>query len=143
MVAPNLDYAGTLMTETHGTGASEMLLRMAFDTGEGFKFVRDVDGRIALSNRAYAAFFGLEPAEIEGRLQSEVYASLGWNQPMIDKWLEEDRQVIQSQIPTCIEEHVVHKDGSESCYRTRKFPLTLPDGRKGVLVSSERIERSN
>lgn len=116
---------------------NEALFRAIIDANEGFEFVRDIDGRIVISNRSYAAFLGLEPEDVEGRFQIELYGSLGWNQPMVEKWLEEDRQVIETQQPFFIEERVVHKDGAVRWYRTRKLPLVLPDGREAVRILSD------
>ena len=116
------------------------LLRSIIDLIPSIIFVRDLSGKLILANKGYAKFFGLETFEIEGNGQSELYNKLGWEQPQVDVWLQEDKNVISSGNPYVIIETVYHRNGSVSKYKTSKFPLKLKDGSDVVLVISQRLD---
>ncbi len=114
------------------------ILRAAFDAIPGVAFVRDSEGIVLLSNRLYASFFGRSPGEIEGKSQLELYRSAGWSQPLLSKWLDEDRSVIASGKTLEMDEDVTHVDGSVSKFTTLKIPIEICEGEWAVLVYSEK-----
>jgi PAS domain-containing protein len=120
-------------------GHEPFLLRSVIDLIPSIIFVRDLTGKLILANKAYAQYFGLEPQDIEGFDQKELYAKQGWVQPLIDAWLEEDKNVVGNGIPLTINELVNHRNGIVCSYQTGKYPLKLTDGRDAVLVVSQRI----
>lgn len=113
-------------------------LRAAFNAIPGVAFVRDSEGVVLLANRLYASFFGLSPAEIEGKAQQDLYRSAGWHQPLLGKWLEEDRCVIASGEAIEMQEDITHVGGSVSKFRTSKIPIEIYKGKWAVLVYSEK-----
>lgn len=114
------------------------VLRAAFNAIPDVAFVRDSNGTVLLTNRLYASFFGLTPFEVEGRRQNELYETVGWSQPRLEKWLEEDLAVMDSGKTLELEEEVLHMNGTISKFKTLKIPIELPEGGKAVLVFSER-----
>lgn len=122
-----------------GGDYSYSLLRTAFDALPGVAFVRDADGVVLLSNRAYASLFGIDPEAAEGKHQIELYRSAGWGQPLLQKWLDEDREVIESGEALSVTDEVMHANGSASRYKTQKIPLELPGGKTAVLIISEKL----
>lgn len=54
---------------------SEALMRMVFDTAEDGMFIKDMNGMYVRVNRAFADRFGLQPADILGRRDSELYSA--------------------------------------------------------------------
>ncbi len=114
------------------------LLRTIIDLLPSIVFVRDLSGKIILANRTYANFFGFEPYEIEGCYQKELYDKLGWVQPLIEVWLEEDKEVVRSAASCTFDEKVNHRNGAVCSYQTSKYPIRLADGAEAVLVVSQR-----
>lgn len=124
---------------THHLELEPILLRSIIDHVPCIIFVRDMQGKLILANKAYAQYFGYEPCDIEGHDQKDIYNKLGWVQPLIDIWLEEDRKVVSSGNPHIIEEFVNHRNGVIRKYQTSKYPLKLADGTDAVLVISHII----
>lgn len=114
------------------------LLRTIIDLIPCIIFVRDLSGKLILANRTYANFFGYEPQEIEGCYQKELYDKLGWVQPLIQVWLEEDKEVASNGASCTFEEKVNHRNGDVCLYQTSKYPIRLSDGTDAVLVISQR-----
>jgi len=116
-----------------------VLLRTIIDLIPCIVFVRDLSGKLVLVNRKYANFFGFEPIEIEGCIQKELYEKLGWLQPLIDVWLNEDNAVVQGGSPISVQEKVNHRNGQICLYETSKYPVKLADGSNAVLVISHQV----
>ncbi len=118
----------------------EKLLRNVIDTSPNMVFVVDVEGHILLANRASAAFYGSRPAEIEGRLEVELYEQFGMRIHELRRLRADDLRVIRkNQLVESI--HFVHdRSGNGRWRRVRRLPITLTDGQKAVLVISEDIQ---
>jgi PAS domain S-box-containing protein len=126
------------------TRRSDALLRSIVDTSPHVLFAKDADSRILMANEAVGGFYGLSAAEVIGQLQSDLHARHGIRPDEIEKWLADDRRVIETGIAIESEETGTDNTGATLHFQTGKYPLDLQDGRRGVLVISQDVtERKN
>jgi PAS domain S-box-containing protein len=118
------------------SGNGDTFLRHIIDASPDIIAVRDADGRIILANAKYAGFFGMSPSQLEGKRVKELSIQTGWSQPLVEKWLAEDRQVISNGQPLLALENVTHKNGETRKYRTLKQRIEGESGEKLVLMLS-------
>jgi PAS domain S-box-containing protein len=117
----------------------QALLRQILDTNPNIIFVKDRDSTILLANQALAESYGLPLGELIGRAQIEVQRQAGMSEEELQSWITLDRQVIDTGEPTSSVERYTYRDGAPHWTHTRKFPIDLPNRRRGVLTISEDI----
>jgi PAS domain S-box-containing protein len=115
------------------------LLRQILNTNPNIIFVKDRSARIILANQALANSYRMRLEQLIGRSQIELHTQAGMSQEELQQYLADDREVIETALPKTILEQYTHRDGSLHWNHTRKFPLDLADGSRGVLVISEDI----
>jgi PAS domain S-box-containing protein len=81
-------------------------------------YVKALDGRYLLVNRAWEDLFGLRQEAVVGRHVSEIVSP-----EMAAKFVNSDRTVVQSNAPFAFEERVEFPSGAHGHYHTVKFPL--------------------
>jgi PAS domain S-box-containing protein len=118
---------------------NQALLRQILDTNPNIIFVKDRQARVILANQALADSYQLSVADIEGRSQVELHTQKGMDQDELQQWLTDDQAVIDTGQYKTVLEAYTHHDSTRHWNQTRKFPLDLADGRRGVLVISEDI----
>ena len=115
---------------------SETTLQTVIDSTPAIINVKDADGRFLLCNPAQAAFYGLSPDELRGKLVSDVaeadYAQLT---------MERDRQVLGTGASMLnFEDTSLDRQGNPSTWYTTKVPLLNVGGAvKGILTISHDI----
>ncbi|MFC5569014.1 PAS domain S-box protein [Lysobacter yangpyeongensis] len=102
---------------------SRRLIQGVIDEYPAIVFVKDLQGRLVLTNRAYDEFFRLPPGAAVGRTDFEIIpreAAL--------RVREADSQVLASGQAMEVEEHVPGAEGSR-VFMSTKFPLTDDAGK--------------
>ncbi|MFW9993264.1 MAG: response regulator [Candidatus Odinarchaeota archaeon] len=108
---------------------SEEQLRLIIDLLPHYIYVRDIDGRYLLANKATAEAFKRTPAEVEGKSPIELSDSVnGANRPNFIEdfqkiYLKEDRDVIKSGKPLLIQEQALITSGKRTHFQTIKIPF--------------------
>jgi PAS domain S-box-containing protein len=116
-------------------------LQAILDTMLNQIFIKDIEGRIKLANKAAAGYFGLTPDELLGKTDTD----LGIDKEFAVKFLESTKQVIESGIPKFVKEgHSVNEQtGEEEWHQAMKVPFDLPgsDNRQVLIVVSDITQR--
>lgn len=117
----------------------ELLLRTVIDANPNLILVKDRNGIIVLANKALAATYGVGIKELIGQSHIELHRRLSMSEQEVQKWLADDREVIDTDTPVNLVEPFTHPDGTVHWYSARKLPLTLPGNRASVLIVSADI----
>ena len=106
-------------------------LRQIIDMVPDLIFAKNRDGEYILANETTAQYYGLTPAEVEGKTDHEVLPSA----EQAEKYREDDRDIIDSGEPRYIgEEELTTADGETRVLQTTKIPYEVPGtGEKAVL----------
>lgn len=86
-------------------------------------FVKDVEGRLVLCNRAYEVLVGVEPGGLLGKTDHEIFGPEAGEQNRGN-----DLRVCEGGVPQEMEELIPQSDGLHT-YVSIKFPLHHADGR--------------
>ena len=112
----------------------ELLLRTVIDANPNLILVKDRNGIIVLGNKALATTYGVGIRELIGQSHIELHRRLGMSEKEVQKWLADDRDVIDTGKPVNLIEPFTHPDGTVHWYNARKLPLMLPGNRSSVLI---------
>lgn len=102
---------------------SRQLLQRVVDHAPNVIWFKDRDGRCRLANRPGAQMVGLEPEELLGRTDFEVFP-----RDLAERNRAEDQQVIESGSPMTVAKEFPHAGGGLRPYVVTKFPILDPDG---------------
>ncbi len=95
------------------------LYRAMIDQVPDYLFVKDIDSRFIVVNRAVAADLGLQPDDVMGKTDFELHAP-----DLARKFFADEQKVIESGKPLLdIEEFVLDASGNEKWLSTSKVPL--------------------
>lgn len=100
-----------------------------YDEDERFLSVKDEKLRYFLINEAYTKIFGRKKEDFIGKRDEDVF-----EEDLAKRLREVDQAVLEKQ-----EKIVIELTWDERRYRMRKFPLILPNGKKGVGAYTEDI----
>ncbi len=98
------------------------LLQGIFDHSPSVIYVKDLKGQNLMVNSAFAAVVGLDPKEIVGKTDYELFPK-----EVADIYRDADRQVIDTGKPMKFEDTCPHEDGTHS-YISLRFPLHNSNG---------------
>lgn len=115
-------------------------LSEVINTNPSLIFVKDWDGRFTLANRAIAALYGTSPQELVGKTDGDFNS----NPEEVERFLEDDREVIRTKLPKFIPEESVTNAGTGEVrwFQTIKVPLNSDGNGVQVLgVSTDITER--
>jgi PAS domain S-box-containing protein len=113
---------------------NEEFLRLVIDTTPAHVFVKDRNGKFLLVNKTAAAAHGITPEEMIGKNELELAGSSAERAEQINKFLADDRKIIDTKKPKYIpEEPLTLSDGSIQWLQTTKTPLKLRGNRDCVL----------
>ncbi|MBZ8180358.1 PAS domain S-box protein [Oscillatoria salina] len=101
---------------------SKQELQSILDHSPAIIYVTDLDYRYLLINRQYENLFGVTKEEFIGKT---IYAC--WPQDIAEVFVENNRQVMESENPIKVEEIAPHPDGLHT-YISVKFPLKNSNG---------------
>jgi two-component system, cell cycle sensor histidine kinase and response regulator CckA len=126
----------TRVEAEQATAAAAALLRRVIDASPGFIAIKDREGHILMGNQALAEMYDTTLEGLEGIREIE-FATTPQTLAAIETFLADDREVIESGAAKFIPlERLTLKDGTIRWLQTTKTPITLADGRPGVLVTS-------
>ncbi len=122
---------------------NEELMRLVIDTSPALIYVKDRDGKFVLINKKGAEFHGKTPETMAGRNERDFTYISTKKIDEINKFLADDRQIIDSQVPKFIpEEPLTLPDGKTRWLQTTKIPITINGVQAYVLgVSVDITER--
>jgi PAS domain S-box-containing protein len=127
--APIRDAAGAIVgavvaqADVTALKESEARLQAILDGSPSIIFVKDLEGRYQLVNRAFCQVWQKRPEEVLGRTDGELTAS----PELAAQWKENDRQVLERQEPVIAEERA-DVPGGGSLYLSVKFALRTLEG---------------
>lgn len=118
---------------------SRAQLRQVIDLIPEFIYARDYEGRFLLVNELAARYMDRTPSELEGK----YYEKLDINNETKESHLEEDKRVMDNNIPLEIPlEKFTFSDNSTKYVRTYKVPFVMNSTHtKGVLCISYDVTR--
>lgn len=119
--------------------SSQHLLRRVLDTNRNAIFVKDAESRILMANAAMAEIYGLAEDEVVGRLHTELHQAQGGVPEELEKWLADDRAVMESGSMQLFLDRATDQQGQVHHYRTRKYPFKLESDQLALLIVSEDI----
>jgi PAS domain S-box-containing protein len=117
-----------------GLRERELLLRTVIDANPNLILVKDRNGTIVLANRTLASTYGVSIKELVGQSHIDLHRRLGLSETEVQKWLADDREVIDTGVAINLVEPFTQPDGAVHWYSTRKLPLKLPGNRSCVLI---------
>jgi PAS domain S-box-containing protein len=100
---------------------NEIFLSTLIDNIPALIYVKDRDGKLLLTNRAFANFLGKESSELLGTVDRDYLPP-----DLVSQSLESDRITIENKVPAEYEQQGHYPDG-ERYFKTTKFPLIDPD----------------
>lgn len=114
-------------------------LRQVIDFSPSMIFVKDYDARFVLANPIVANLYNVSPEALIDKSDADFNSSA----EEVQKFLEDDRRVIDSGVPLFVEEPVTDASGQTHWFQTIKVPIVSSDGAsKYVLgVASDITER--
>ncbi len=118
--------------------SSRELLRTVFDTIPHWIFVKDMEGRYMMANRAFAEPLGLHPGELVGGTAKEFFIGTEEEQR---QYLEADRKVLETKAAVDDPEvSVTLPNGRQFYLHVIRVPLRDAEGNIfGILVVTEDI----
>ncbi len=117
-------------------------LRDIIDSSPNLIFIKDVEGRYTLVNKAMAAIFGKKPKDMLGKTSIE----LTFSSEQVQKYLSEDRLIFdRDQKEVKSTDSVIDSEGKQRWFQYVKIPLksTKPQDKQLLMVAtdiSHRIE---
>lgn len=102
---------------------SERRFAAFLNGGPFLAFLRDSEGRYVTYNDAFARLFGISATAWIGKTDADVLPA-----QTARIFRENDRRVAESQQPAVLIEHMRNPDGSQSTWRTFRFPCPAEDG---------------
>jgi PAS domain S-box-containing protein len=105
--------------------ASQARFEAFMDNSPAVAFIKDEDGRMVYINRPFEERFGRHRNVVIGKFDADLWpAETAW------KLRANDRQVLDSDQLTQVEEEVPNLDGPPSTWLSLKFPLHDPSGKR-------------
>ena len=105
---------------------SQQRLQAIFDYASAVIFIKNLQGRYLTVNHQFENLFGINSAEVLGKTDLELAPHL-LPEECVDKWFQEDREVLAAKKPLQIEELIPSPNGLQT-YLTIKYPLYDADG---------------
>ena len=115
----------------------ERTIRQIVDLVPHILFVKDIDGRFLLVNRATATAFGLTVEQMTGRAIDEIFD----NPDLVARYRSDDLEVINTGVAKHIaEEPFIDAQGRERWHQAIKIPYrTMNGGKSAILCVSQDI----
>lgn len=116
---------------------SEARLRAVLDHSQAVIYIKDLEGRYTLVNRAFESLFHVEPGDVAGRTDVELFPGA-----LATAYRANDRIVLDGGEPLQFEETALHADG-EHTYLSCKVPLRDAEGTAYAVcgISTDITER--
>jgi PAS domain S-box-containing protein len=85
---------------------------------EDLVWLKDKESRFIKINEAFARIYGLKPDDLQGKTSLPV-----WPGELVQKYLEDDSEVMRTGIKKRVEEPLINQDGNLSWMETIKSPI--------------------
>lgn len=121
MIGYSIDITESKRAET-ALRQSQQQFEDIINNSTAIIFLKDLQGRYILVNRGFTVLFNLSQEQIQGKTDYELFP-----QTQAEKFVANDRQVIETRKPLTLEELVPLADGIYT-YVTVKFPLLDAEG---------------
>ena len=133
IVAIGRDVTGQKQTE-RALRESEEFMRQVIDTTPACIFVKDYQGKYLHLNKMMADYHNTTPEEMIGKREHDIYGNSEDQVGELEKFLADDRKVIDSGQPIFIPEETFTLPSGETVWlQTTKIPLTLKGNPRCVL----------
>lgn len=133
IVAIGRDVTGQKQTE-RALRESEEFMRQVINTTPACIFVKDYQGKYLLVNKMMADYHNTTPEEMIGKREHDIYGNSEDQVGELEKFLADDRKVIDSGQPIFIPEETFTLPSGETVWlQTTKIPLTLKGNPRCVL----------
>ena len=121
---------------------SEYLLHHIFNNIPNIVFVKDGNGNFVMGNKSMAELYKTTPDKLAGKSQLDFVDTLNLDAAEIEKYISDDREVIDSKKNKLIPNEIFTIGSSKNIYQTVKIPLTLAGKPNYVLgVSTDITDR--
>jgi len=120
---------------------SESRLRMILESNPYFMAIRNAEGVVLMASKMFADHYGTSVERMIGVPQAQLHKAAGLNEEELERWLEVDREVIETGESRFGLESMTHGDGYLRWYRYARLPVTMPSGDRCVLAISGEITR--
>ncbi len=107
--------------------------RALLDAIPDFAWLKDREGRLIAVNRSYGQGCGIDPADLVGKTDLDV-----WPRELAEKYMADDRQVVESGRMKRLEEPALGPGGEEAWADTFKVPFF---NEEGMVVGTVGIAR--
>ncbi|MDI3288706.1 PAS domain-containing protein [Polyangium sp. 15x6] len=107
--------------------SSELMLQAFLDNTPAVMYVKDAEGRLALTNKEHDVFFGQIPGSMRGKTDFDNFPA-----EVAEGILAFDRQVMAAGHVLRKEDELPHPEGTRT-YLTIKFPIAGMQGMDGAL----------
>jgi len=114
------------LTDNH---LAYLLRRLPFEV-----VIRDSESRIKYANDAFGNSYDCETEELVGRLDCELWIEHGRTSKEVEKWLAEDREVLQTGQKKEYIEWIKREDGEIVYFHNIKQRIMFPDGNLYLLA---------
>jgi len=133
-----LDASNLLRMKQQALRESESRLQAVLDNAPSVMYVKDLNGRFVLVNRAFASLLERPAEEILGKTGHDIYSPEN-----ADVFAANDRAALEAGHPVQSEETLQREDGTHT-FISSKFPLLDSNGKPHALggISTDITERA-
>jgi PAS domain S-box-containing protein len=106
-------------------------LRAVIDTDPNLIFVKDIEGRYVLANKALADYYDTTVENLIGKTIEDMLE----DKHLVKEFMAQNAAVIQNRQPMFIAEEAITRNGKQEWYQWQKQPLSLADYPQGGMGS--------
>jgi len=120
-------------------------LRSIIDLVPHYIYIKDIDGKFLVVNKAYADFYGMKVEELESKYHQEVHSKISKKE--LKQFLIDNVEVINSKQVKSYERTLTNPRGDKKIFNTIKMPfdsyLTDKPTVLGVSIDMTEVYRAN
>jgi len=136
------DMERRITERTRELSEVNVFMRNVLDSNPNFIYVKDYDGRFTLVNDAVSKLYGTTVENLTGKFDSDFNP----NPEEIERFLRDDRRVMDTQTRLVTEEQITDSEGASHWLKTVKLPLVSEDWQSrqvlGVSVDITQAKKS-
>jgi len=117
--------------ETHERlKTSEARFNALIENAQAMIFAKAPDGTMLIANRKYCETHGLQPDDVIGRRDAEIFGDAQAKQ-----WQQDENRILRSGSGKTVEEELVHADGVTRTHMTQKFAVFDPGRGEHIICA--------
>jgi PAS domain S-box-containing protein len=117
--------------ETHERlETSEARFNALIENAQAIIFAKAPDGTMLIANRKYCETHGLQPDDLIGRRDAEIFGDAQAKQ-----WQQDENRILRSGSGKTVEEELVHADGVTRTHMTQKFAVFDPGRGEHIICA--------